>query len=62
MDLGEIRQYLRRTEWGAFPDVLICASEPVATRHPLYSDAKIGDPKAADGLVEDVLSVASLEA
>jgi len=36
--------------------VLICANEPVATRHPLYADAKDGDPKAADGLVSDVLS------
>lgn len=41
---------------GTFPDVLICAEEPTATRHPLYADAKIGDAKAADGLVEDVLS------
>jgi hypoxanthine-guanine phosphoribosyltransferase len=59
VDLGEVRQYLRRTGWGDFPDILICANEPVATRHPLYPEAKIGDPKAADGLIEDVLSVLS---
>lgn len=62
MDLGEIKQYLRRTAWGEFPDVLICADEPVATRHPLYPEAKIGDPKAADGLIEDVLSTISVGA
>jgi hypoxanthine-guanine phosphoribosyltransferase len=59
VDLGEIRQYLRRTAWGDFPNVRICANEPVATRHPLYAEAKIGDPKAADALVEDVLSAVS---
>ena len=56
MDLGEIRRYLNRTEWGEFPDVFICANEPTATRHRLYAAAKIGDAKAADGLVVDVLA------
>jgi hypoxanthine-guanine phosphoribosyltransferase len=56
VDLGETRQYLYRTEWGQFPDVLICANEPTATRHPLYAAAKIGDARAADGLVIDVLA------
>jgi len=59
VDLGEIRRYLRRTAWGDFPNVVICANEPVATRHPLYAEAKIGDPKAADALIEDVLSTVS---
>jgi hypothetical protein len=56
VDLGEIRRYLRRTEWGEFPNVLICASETAATRHPLYAEAKVGNPKAADGLVTDLLA------
>jgi hypothetical protein len=56
VDLGEIRRYLCRTAWGAFPEVLICANEPVATRHPLYAEAKIGDPRAASGLVADIVS------
>ena len=54
--MGEIKQYLYRTGWAEFPDVLICASEPTATHHPLYAAAKIGDAKAADGLVLDVLA------
>lgn len=36
--------------------MLICANEQTATRHPLYAAAKIGDAKAADGLVVDILS------
>ena len=56
MDLGEIKRYLKRTAWGQFPDVIICAPEPLATRHPLHAAAKIGDAKAADGLVLDVLA------
>lgn len=56
MDLGEIKNYLYRTAWGDFPDVLICVDESQATKHPLYADAKIGDAKAADGLVLDLLS------
>jgi hypoxanthine-guanine phosphoribosyltransferase len=35
---------------------MICANEPEATRHPLYADAKVGDAKAAEGLILDVLS------
>jgi hypothetical protein len=56
VDLGEIKQYLHRAEWRDFPDVLICVDEPTATRHPLYPPAKIGDAKAADALVVDLLS------
>lgn len=62
MDLSEIKRYLYRTAWGEFPNILICASEPTATRHPLYAEAKIGDPKAADGLVVDILSDEAREA
>ena len=36
---------------------MICANEPEATRHPLYADAKVGDAKAAEGLILDVLPV-----
>jgi hypoxanthine-guanine phosphoribosyltransferase len=56
VDLGEIRRYLNRTAWGDFPDVLICVDESQATRHPLYPAAKVGDAKAADGLILDRLS------
>lgn len=56
MDLGEIKQYLYRTAWGNFSDVLICVDEPQATKHPLYAAAKVGDARAADGLVLDLLS------
>lgn len=61
MDLGDIRRYLYRTGWGNFPDVLICVSEPEAIRHPLYATAKVGDAKAAEGLIFDLLTDLPIE-
>jgi len=61
VDLGEIRRYLKRTEWNDFPDVLICASESNAKGHPHYAAAKIGDAKSADALIEDVLAANGLQ-
>jgi hypoxanthine-guanine phosphoribosyltransferase len=61
VDLGETRRYLYRTAWGDFPDVRICVDEPQAIRHPLYATAKVGDAKAADGLILDLLSNAPAE-
>jgi len=56
VDLSWERQYLRRSNWGSFPDILIHSSESAAKRHSLYSDAKAGDVIAAEGLVEDLIS------
>jgi len=61
VDLGEIKQYLRRTAWGDFPEVLIYAEPRTATKHPFYAAAKIGDAKAADALVVDFLSESYLQ-
>jgi hypothetical protein len=57
VDLGEVRKYLRRTNWHSFPDVVILADVPAAKRHPLFSAAKAGDAKAAEALVDDVLAI-----
>jgi len=62
VDLGEIRQYLYRTGWGDFPDVLICASESEAHQHPHFAAAKIGDAISADALIEDILANADMDA
>lgn len=62
VDLGEIRRYLYRRDWDDFPDVVICASEGEAHRHPHYAAAKVGDAKSADALVGDILSVTDLDA
>jgi hypothetical protein len=56
MDLGEERYHLRRTPWGTFSEVEILCEEPFVKRHPLYFAAKEGDPRAAEGLVEDVMA------
>jgi hypothetical protein len=45
VDLGEVREYLRRTNWHSFPDVVILADVPAAKRHPLFSAAKAGDAR-----------------
>lgn len=57
MELAEIRRFLRRTQWDDFSNVVICADIPAAKGHSLYDAAKAGDAKAAEALVEDVLSI-----
>lgn len=44
-----------RKPWGAFPDAVILASEPVVKRHPEYKKAKSGDASAAARLVEELI-------
>src|SRR5439155_961537 len=60
MDLGEEKQHLRRRPWGAFPDVVIHSEERFVKTHPLYSSAKEGNAKKAEGLVEDVMVTSDL--
>jgi hypoxanthine-guanine phosphoribosyltransferase len=60
VDLGIVKQYLHRTAWEEFPDVVVCAPTNVVLRHPQYDEAKIGSARAAEELVTDVLSVESL--
>lgn len=60
MNLDEERKYLRRTPWHSFPDVVVLSDEAFVKKHPLYSDAKEGDPTIAEGLVEDVMDTADL--
>lgn len=61
MDLGEEKGHLRRTLWGAFPDVVILSEERFVRSHPLYTSAKEGNARMAEGLVEDVLATADLD-
>jgi len=51
-----------RMPWGAFPDVIILAAEPVVKRHPEYAKAKSGDIGAARALVAELVSQDRLEA
>ena len=60
MDLAEEKHHLRRTPWDAFPGVVIHSEERLVKTHPLYSSAKEGDARTAEGLVEDVMSIADL--
>ena len=46
-----------RTPWGAFPDVLIHASESAVKQHLDYKDAKSGDDWAAASLVLNSLNI-----
>lgn len=62
MEMAEIRRYLRRTNWGEFPDVHIYTDIPIVKTHPQYSSAKGGDAVAADALIDDVLALGSLDA
>jgi hypothetical protein len=45
-----------RTPWGAFPDVLIHASESAVKQHPAYKAAKSGDGPSAIALVDDTMN------
>src|ERR1700732_116276 len=60
MNLGEEKHYLRRTPWGAFPNVVIHSEERFVKTHPLYTSAKEGDARTAEGLVDDVMATADL--
>ena len=46
-----------RTAWGAFPDVVIHATESAVKQHPAYKAAKSGDDDAATDLVMDTFSL-----
>ncbi len=48
--------------WGAFPDVIILAAEPVVKRHPEFAKAKSGDIGTARALVSELVSQDKLEA
>jgi hypothetical protein len=52
MDLEEEKQHLRLTPWDAFPDLVIHSEERFVKTHPLYSLAKEGNARTAEGLVE----------
>ncbi|HVY05715.1 MAG TPA: hypothetical protein VHB46_07035 [Burkholderiales bacterium] len=51
-----------RTEWNAFPDVLIHAQESVVKKHADYRAAKAGEIDAARRLVEDTMNEKSVAA
>ena len=51
-----------RIPWGAFPDAIILAAEPVVKCHPEYAKAKSGDIGAARVLVAELVSQDRLEA
>ena len=51
-----------RVPWGAFPDAIILAAEPVVKSHPEYAKAKSGDIGAARVLVAELVSQEGLEA
>lgn len=50
---GLIQQFLRRTDWDNFPDVVIHAEESAVKKHPQYAAAKNGDAQAAHQLVSE---------
>jgi hypothetical protein len=51
-----------RTRWGAFPDVIIHAPEPMVKKHGYYQAAKSGNADAAFALVQDTISDTTIEA
>ena len=58
---GSIKAYLRRSEWGDFPDVVIHSEESLVKKHPLYNLAKAGDADAAERLVLETITDAALD-
>lgn len=56
MNLGDERPHLHRTAWGSFPTIVMFCEEKFAKTHPLYTSAKEGDARAAEGLVDDCLA------
>lgn len=61
IDLEE-KQYLRRTPWNTFPDVVIHGEERFIKTHPLYAAAKEGEIRAAEGLIDDAMVSADMDA
>src|SRR5262249_32034632 len=53
--------FLRRSEWSAFPDVIIHADESPVKKHPMYEAAKTGDADAAEALVLEVSPIGALD-
>lgn len=54
--------HLPRVPWGAFPDAIILAADPVVKGHPEYAKAKSGDVGAARVLGAELVSQDRLEA
>jgi hypothetical protein len=44
-----------RSPWSELPDVVLHASQSAVKKHPLYAQAKEGDPAAAEGVVQDCI-------
>ena len=59
--LRETKAFLRRSEWKAFPDVIIHADESPVKRHPTYEAAKAGDADAAEALVLEMSPIGALD-
>lgn len=59
--LAEIKAFLRRSEWKAFPDVIIHADESIVKKHPLYEAAKAGDTDAAETLILETSPIGALD-
>lgn len=59
---GKTMNHPPRAPWGAFPDAIILAAEPVVKSHPEYAKAKSGDIGAARVLVAELVSQDGLEA
>ncbi|MDE0480834.1 MAG: type I-U CRISPR-associated protein Csb2 [Gammaproteobacteria bacterium] len=68
-EIGDIKEALKaikaaqpqRTDWEGFPDVLILKEESAVKGHPLFPDAKRGNPAAAAAMLKDLLSLDDLE-
>ena len=61
LDLGALRPQLHRTPWNEFPDVAVHTGVAGVKSHPLYSAAKEGDARAAEGVVVDSIADVALE-
>lgn len=57
----DIKNHLRRSEWGIFPDVVIHAEESVVKKHPAYQAAKSGDALAAEELILATSTLGTLD-
>jgi hypothetical protein len=60
IELREEKQHLYRTPWAEFPNAVIHGEERSVKLHPLYTIAKEGDARAAEGLIEDVMAASDL--
>ena len=59
---GKTMNHPPRVPWGAFPDAIILAAEPVVKGHPEYAKAKSGDIGAARVLVAELVGQDGFEA